>query len=368
MRYWQREVMSGVPVVRVPLFPSHDRNPLGRVANYGSFALSSAILGPLLTDRADIVYAYHPPPTIGLGAAAFKRVHGVPFVYHIADMWPESVAESGMLGHGHLKTVATSVLSAYCKWVYSEAAAITVLSPGFKRLLVERGVAEEKVHVVYNWADDELFHPMPRDPALAKELGLASKTNIVYAGNFGTFQGLESVIRAAAKIKHVADLRVALVGTGVEEEKHRALATELRATNVLFLGRRPMTEMPAINALADALLVHLKDLPFFRATIPSKTQISLASGRPLIMAVAGDAAEVTRRANAGLVVPPDDIDALAGAMLELHMMTHDERERLGEHGHQFYLREMSLQVGTSRMETLFRDITTARRGVRLKTA
>ncbi len=356
MRPWQREVMSGVPVLRVPLVPSHDRNPFARVANYASFAASAGVLGPLLTRAADVLYVYHPPPTIGAAAAVFRRVHRVPVVYHIADMWPESVIESGMLGNGPAKELAGELLGAYCKWVYSEAEAITVLSPGFKRLLAERGVPESKIHIVYNWADDDAFRPLPRDEELARELGMAEKFNVVYAGNFGAFQGLETLLRAAARVTHLADIQLVMVGTGVEEGRLKGLASELRLPNVRFIGRRPMSDMPRINALADVLLTHLRDLPFFEATVPSKTQVSLASGRPVIMAVRGDAADVIRRSGAGPVVPPEDDEALARAMADLHAMRHADREALGARGREYYLREMCLAVGATAMSDLFRDV------------
>jgi glycosyltransferase involved in cell wall biosynthesis len=357
IRPWQREIMDGVPVLRVALLPSHDRNPLGRLGNYGSFALSSAALGPVLTGPTDVLYVYHPPPTVGVPTAVFRRLRKVPVVYHIADMWPESVVESGMLGDGAIKWMANRVLDAYCKWVYREATAITVLSPGFRRLLVERGVPEDKIRVVYNWADDEVFRPVPRDESLAKELGLSGRFNVVYAGNMGAFQGLETVIRAAARIQDVPDVQVVFVGTGVEEGRLKALASELHLSNVRFVSRQPVSNMARINVLADVLLTHLRDLPFFSTTVPSKTQVSLASGRPVIMAVKGDAADVIRRAEAGLVVPPEDDAALAAAIRQLHALPAESRERMGERGRAYYLREMSLAVGTERMLEIFREVT-----------
>jgi glycosyltransferase involved in cell wall biosynthesis len=356
IRPWQREAVDGVSVLRVALYPSHDQNPIHRVANYATFALSSAVLGPLLTRPADVLYVYHPPPTVGVAAAVFRRAHRVPIVYHIADMWPESALESGMLGQGAARAVAQATLGAYCKWVYGQCKAITVLSPGFKRLLVERGVPADRVHVVYNWADDDLFRPLPRDEGLARELGMAGRFNVVYAGNLGPLQGLETVVRAAAGVRDIPEIQIVFAGGGVDETRLRKLAGDIGATNVRFLGRKSLNEMPAINALADVLLVHLRDLPFFSATVPSKTQVSLASGRPILMAVAGDAADVVRSAGAGLVCPPEDETAMAQAILELHGMDRDRRERLGAHGHEYYLREMSLAVGTERMAELFRTV------------
>jgi glycosyltransferase involved in cell wall biosynthesis len=201
-----------------------------------------------------------------------------------------------------------------------------------------------------------LFRPLPRDESLANELGLAGRFNIVYAGNLGPLQGLETVVRAAATIRDRPRLQIVLVGTGVDEQKLKSLAGELRADNVRFIGRRPLEAMPALNAIADVLLIHLKDLPFFAATVPSKTQVALASGRPILMAVAGDAAAIVRDARAGLAIEPENVVSMASAFVRLHDMPRHELEELGQAGHRYYLREMSLGVGTARMAELFTKV------------
>jgi glycosyltransferase involved in cell wall biosynthesis len=353
---WTRETMEGVPVLRVALYPSHDMSALHRVANYASFALSSSVLGTLLARQADVGFVYHPPPTVALPGLVLRILRGIPFVYHIADMWPESAIESGMFGQGRVRHIGERAIHAWCNLVYRHAAAITVLSPGFKQLLIERGVPAEKVHVIYNWCDEDLFRPRPRNAALAAELGLAGKFNVIYAGNLGIFQGLETAVRAAAQVRDLPDVQFVFVGTGQREEALKQLAVELGAANVRFIGRRQMDEMPQINDLADVLLVQLRDLPFFAATVPSKTQVSLASGRPVLMAVAGDAARIVREAGAGRVVPPEDAGATANAVRELHAMPAAEREALGESGRRYYLEHMSLAVGGRQMLDLLRTV------------
>ena len=356
MRLWQREVMDGVSVLRVPLYPSHDTSPLGRVANYTSFALSAATLGAALIGRGDVAYVYHPPATVGLPAVVLKALRGMPFVYHIADMWPESVVESGMLEGAALRRMVHGLLSVWCRAVYRQARAITVLSPGFKRLLVERGVPGDKIHVIYNWTDETMFHPLPRDAELARELGLAGRFNILYAGNLGPLQGLDAVVRAAARVRSMRAIQVVIVGAGQQEAELRALAQSVGASNVLFVGRRPYHEMPRISALADVHLVHLRDLPFFRATIPSKTQVALACARPVLMAVNGDAADIVRKAEAGVTCPPEDESRIADAMVTLAESSRDELEAMGQRGRRFYLDEMSLDIGGRYMDGLLRDV------------
>ena len=206
--------------------------------------------------------------------------------------------------------------------------------------------------MIYNWTDELVFCPVQPEQALAGEIGFSGRFNIVYAGNLGPFQGLETVIRAAARVRRESRLQVVLVGTGQCEAALKTLAGELRADNVRFLGRREYRDMPRINALADVLLVHLRDLPFFRGTIPSKTQVALASGRPILMAARGDASDVVRDAGAGAICNPEDPDELADAMLKLSHVDREELDAMGARGRAYYMDRMSLEVGGRLTEAL----------------
>lgn len=351
IRWRQWETVQGVKVLRLPLIPNHGSSAVGRVLNYLSFALSSALLGPWFIGKADIVYVYHPPPTVGLAALVLKAFRRLPYVYHIADMWPESVIESGMVRRGVMTRVIASCIHLWCGMLYRSADVITVLSPGFKRLLAERGVESDKIHIVYNWTQDDLFRPVPRDASLAQALGLAGRFNVIYAGNLGSFQALETLLRAAERLRDYPEIQIVLAGTGQKESELRSAAQGLR--NVLFLGGRPMTEMPPIHALADVLLVHLKDLDFFASTVPSKTQVALASGRPVLMGVRGDAADIITEAGAGLTCEPENDAAMAAQILELYHMKAEAREEMGANGRAYYQSRMSLDVGGALMEDIF---------------
>jgi glycosyltransferase involved in cell wall biosynthesis len=349
----QKEMRDGIPILRVPLYPEHSRSSLGRVANYLSFMIAAATVGAASAAPADVLYVYHPPPTVGVAGLVFKTFRGLPIVYHIADMWPESVVESGMLGRGRRRKVAQACLTRMCSLLYRTAESITVLSPGFRRLLIERGVPSEKIHVVYNWTDEESFSPVPRDESLASELGLAGRFNVIYAGSHGAFQGLETLIQAAQNLKQVPGIQIVLIGDGQKKQELEKLARGIGANNVRFLDNRPYNQMAKINALADVLVVHLRDLPFFSSTIPSKTQVAMASCRPVLMAVRGDAADLIRSSGAGLVVEPESPIALADSILTLYRMPAIEREAMGRRGKEFYTREMSLEIGGIQMEKLF---------------
>ena len=353
---WQREEVEGIPVLRVPLYPSHDASSVRRVLNYTSFACCASLIGLPLVDRPDVIYVYHPPPTTALPALILKAISGAPIVYHIADMWPESVTESGMVKSSRTKRLVEAAIHRWCNFVYRRAEAITVISPGFKQLLVERGVSEEKINVIYNWTDEETFQPAIKDDALAREMDVDRRFTLMYAGNFGPCQGLDTVVRAAARVRDCSNLQVVMVGGGQKEEELKRLANELGADNVRFLGRRDYREMPKLYALADGLIVHLQALPIFASTIPSKTQVSLSCGRPIVMAVEGDAASIVDESGSGLVCPPEDPEAMAKCFLELEAKSLAERSEMGEKGRAYYCNNFSLQQGANSMDALLRKV------------
>lgn len=366
MRPWQWETIDGIPILRVPIYPSHDTNAIRRIFTYLSFAFAASTIGATLIGPADIVYLYDPPPTNGLASMILKTFRGTPVVHDIADMWPETVIESGMVRNEHTKKIMSFLIGAWCRFLYRQAKVVTVLSPGFKRLLVDRGVPPDKVRVIYNWADEATFHPSEPDSVLKKALGLEGHFNIVYAGNLGVYQGIETVIRAAALINGHQNIQVVVVGIGPKQEELKILASELGATNVLFLGRRQYEEMPKINSLADVLLIHLKDHSFLHATIPGKTQVSLASGRPILMAVKGDAAEIVRSAGAGLICNPDNPSEMAKAMVEMSEMSKEDLEKMGASGRDYYLKNLSLDVAFKSLDDVFQTVGNTRitRGMR----
>ena len=271
----QREVIDGVQVTRVPLYPNHDQSAIKRVLNYVSFAASSLVYGLLMARRADVIYAYHPPLTIGITASLIRLFRRIPVVYDIQDMWPDTLRATGMLNNAH----ALNVVEAVCQWVYRRVDHIVVLSPGFKRLLMQRGVPETKINVIYNWADEvALAAPQGQLPA---NFPSAEQFRIVFAGNMGKAQALDAVLDAAALLQ-ARGSRVCFVmlGGGVEVNRLKQRTVDLKLHNVLFLPPVPMTEVGTLLHAADALLVHLRKDPLFEITIPSKTQAYMTVGKP----------------------------------------------------------------------------------------
>lgn len=348
----QRENIDGVQVIRIPLYPNKSRSIIKRSLNYLSFPVIASILGPFFCGKADIILVYHPPITLGLPAIILSRLRGIPFVFEIQDMWPEAIKATGMVSNSFF----LRAIEIMAKWVYSKSAAITVLSPGFKKNLISKGVPGEKVKIFYNWAYEGEFGLAKYDGELAGQLGLKNRFNILYAGNLGPAQGIQNIVEAAALLSDLRDLQFVLLGNGMNRESLYRQAAEMKLRNVHFLQRVPMDRMPSIYAVVDAVVVHLTDDPLFEITIPGKTQSSLLSGKPILASVNGDAAELVQRAKAGLTVRAMDPVRLAEACRKLYHMSRVERETLGANGRAFYFENLAPAVQVPKYEKLFEEI------------
>ena len=353
----QRECIDGVQITRLPLYPNHDQSALKRVLNYASFAASALVYGLFMAKRADVMYAYHPPLTVGVAASLIRWVRGIPLVYDIQDMWPDTLRATGMLNNPR----ALALVGRVCDWVYKRVDQLVVLSPGFMGLLSQRGVPERKIDVIYNWADESaLMSPAGAVPAA---FPAADRFRVVFAGNMGKAQALDAVLDAAA-ILQARGSRASLVmlGGGVEVSRLKTRALEMKLGNVVFLPPVPMSEVGTVLAAADVLLVHLRKDPLFEITIPSKTQAYMAVGKPLLMAVNGDAAELVRQAKCGLTVESENPQALADAVDALAAMPADELKTMGESASRFYREALGLHVGAAKFAAVFESLRRKVRG------
>ncbi|MHC8315355.1 glycosyltransferase family 4 protein [Pseudomonas sp. LB3P31] len=351
MKLLQREVIDGVQVTRVPLYPSHGQSGVGRLLNYISFAASILLYGLFRAKKPDVIYAYHPPLTVGIATALVRFFRRVPVVYDVQDMWPDTLKATGMFSNEKLLKVVSRV----CDWVYAHVDQIVVLSPGFKRLLIERGVPSQKIDVIYNWcAEDLVCSSSSNPPANFPE---TSAFRILFAGNMGKAQSLDTVIATAELLQEKgSEVAFIFLGGGVETARLAALAKSRRLDNVFFLPAVPMSEVGGYLSSADALLVHLKKDPLFTITIPSKTQAYMAAGKPILMAVDGDAADLVRDAECGVVSESDNPQALAGAVQDLIDVSVQGHKQMAENGLEFYHRELSLKVGVKRFGEHFKRL------------
>ena len=347
----KKEQIDGVNVVRVPMFPDHSMSKKRRALSYLSFGFTGAFLGSLLSRRPDIVWIHHPPLTTGIAGYLIAKIKRVPFVYEIHDLWPQTLISTGMIKDGKL----TQRIQRVCNFLHNRAAAIVVTSPGMKAQLVDDGIRADKIHVFPQWAQNETISDV-KHLEVGLRYGLIDKFNIFFTGNMGVAQGLDTVLDAAKQLSDIKNLNISMVGAGVELERLKQRAKEEGIQNVQFTGQVTHDEVQSLMPWADGLLVHLKRDPLFSITIPSKTQMYMASGHPVLCGVDGDASDLVRESNGGICFPSEDAKAMANAIRQLFVLTNEEREVMGTQARQGYERHCSKHTLLNHYEMLFADI------------
>lgn len=350
-RWKQVDVVDGIRVVRLPTFISHGSSAVKRMLSYASFGVVASLYSLFGARKPDVIYAYYPPVIVGFVALCVGALKRVPFVYDVQDLWPEALVATGMVKEGRV----TRLVDRLCGLIYRGAARVVVLSDGYQRALISKQVPETKIERIFNWCDEARMGGATEEPSVVFDDRFF---NILYAGNLGAAQALEHVIEAAHLVKQRGDARVrfVFVGAGVEAARLKARAEELALDNVQFFQQVPVDQVGAILKAADGLLVHLADEPVFEITIPSKTQAYLMMGRPILMAVKGEAARIVQDAGAGIVVEPCQPASLAQAALAMATLPAEELEAMGERGRLYYREKMSMENGVRSVDEMLRKI------------
>jgi glycosyltransferase involved in cell wall biosynthesis len=234
--------------------------------------------------------------------------------------------------------------------IYNRASLITTVTRGIADILrAKYGAA--KVHLLTNGVDAEFFRPTDAGHAIRRELGVDDAFVVLYAGTHGLTQNLDVVLDAADRLRGRADIRFVFAGEGADKRRLRERATGLDLPNVTFLPNQPKDRMPAVLAAGDACVVPLRDLPLFKAALPSKMFEAMAMARPIVLSVNGEAAELLALSGAGIAVPAEDPDALATEIAGLA----DDRARaraLGETGRAWVTAHFSRDRLAARFEAL----------------
>jgi glycosyltransferase involved in cell wall biosynthesis len=328
---------------------AHGRSAIKRLLSYASFSASAFFYSLLVGRKPDVIYSYFPPMVGGISCAILGAIQRRPFIYDVQDLWPEALVATGMLRNPR----GVKFIEACVGWVYKRASAVVVLSEGYKRTLVAKGVSESKIHRIYNWCDESRLKRSEQSEYSA------SSFDIVYAGNLGAAQALGSVIQAAHLLQQAGErsIRFVFIGDGIEGERLKQQVASMGLDNVEFRGSVSPEAIGAELSKADALLVHLADDPVFAITVPSKTQAYMAMGKPILMAVAGESAEIIQKAGAGMIARPCTPESIAETALQMARSTPEQLEVFGAAAESYYRENMSQKNGVEHVSRILALVT-----------
>lgn len=337
-RLGRREVIDGIPVRRTWLLTATGAGTK-RLASYLSFT-ATGLASALAARRPDIVFVESPPLFLGVaGWLAAKRARAA-LVLNVSDLWPDSVRELGLMRDG----LALQAAERLERWLYSRATAVTAVTEGIRTTLVQqKAVPKSKVLFLPNGVDLEAYRALTPDGSARARYGIPSGPMVLYGGNHGYAHSVDTIIRAALEVPEVA---VVLVGDGSEKPAAERLAVTLGARNVHFVPAVPPTEVARLYAEAVAGLSTLRRSALMDAVRPAKALAAMSCAKPVIYAGAGEGADLVREADAGIVTPPEDASALAGAIRRLVADPH-EAVRLGANGRKYVESHLSWAALTS---------------------
>ena len=310
-------------ITRVHPFPAADKTNLPRrAASYLGFSVLVGVMGAR-AHGADGVLAMSPPLTLGISGRLIGRIKRAPFVFNVQDVYPDIAIELGYLTNERLVKMAARLE----RWCYDHADAVTVLSDDLRANVARKARRPEKVRVIPNFVDTDAIVPSTTENSYRREFGLSGKTVVMYAGNVGLSQPLETVLETAGALSYEEDLVFVINGQGAKREELETRARGL--DNVVFVDMQPAARLSEVLAAADVHLVPLKR-GLAASSVPSKTYSIMAAGRPFVASVdpGSEIARLVERSGAGIAVPAEDAEALTKAVKAL-VEAPVEREGMG---------------------------------------
>lgn len=361
--YISKEVHSkGYTIYRVPLIPRGKANAVGLLFNYLSFVLSSALIGPFVLrgQKFDLIFVCGMSPfTQSVSAIWLGRLKKAKVVIWVQDLWPESLEATGFVKNKAVLRGVGRVVS----WIYRHCDLLLVQSKGFFSSVQNLA---GKTPIKYHPNPGELAFTHSTSSVQISSLSLKSGFNVVFAGNLGTVQALDTVLDAAEQLKQHEDINLVLVGSGSLTTWLESEIKRRNLQNVSMPGRFPVEAMPSILGQASALLVSLCRDPIISKTIPSKVQVYLAAGKPIIASLDGEGARVVEESGAGLGCSAQDATALAQAILKLRALPMEELELMGRKGLEYYQQHFEPTMLALRLQEHFSSLLSGESGVTTK--
>jgi colanic acid biosynthesis glycosyl transferase WcaI len=350
-KLFERATYNGLDVIRLYVYASGNKQSmLHRLLSYLSFSLLATLAGLLPRQRYDLILCSNGSFFTGIAASIIGRLRGIPFIYNVQDLYPETPVQSGQLRN----PVAVTILERIERLMYKHAAHVSVICSGFRDNLLRKNVAAEKVSTIPNFVDTNFIRVLPRSNAFSREHGLEDKFVVLHAGNLGYVYDLDGLIDAASLLRAYQNIVFLIVGNGVVRQRLEQRAAML--PNVRFLPYQAQEKLPLLRASAD-VQVALYRGGAGRYSMPSKVYEIMASARPVLASAetGTDLWRLITTARCGLCVEPGDVRSLASA---IRLLYEDAplRQDLGERGRFEVERAYSQQAVVAQYDALCRTI------------
>ena len=350
-KLYVRENDNGFPVKRV--LTNFTVHHIGRLVAWSIYTLASMI-NLFRVRRGDVLFLRLPPLQLGITGVLAAKWKKAKILLNVQDIHPDLSIQSGLLRNPRMIKWALG----FEKWIYDHSKDILVISDGFKKNLVDKGVDPDKVKIIPNWVDTDFLKPLPKDNPLARRLGVDHKFVVMYSGtiSISSISTLENILESARQLQNDQDIRFLIVGEGFKKEQLVSKGRSMDLKNVTFLSFQPYADLPALLASSDVLLVPL-DKEKSLLSVPSKLYNFMAAGRP-VMGLAHESSEVRSlisETGCGVCVSPEDVDEISSTFRKLKD-SPKERSRMGRNSRLYAEENYSKTRVLARLEKIITNL------------
>lgn len=354
---YRREILSEGhrEIRRFSMYPE-GKNAMMRALRYFFVGCMHLCYGIFSKDarKCDVMFIASTPPFQGAWAGIVKNFTKQPFVYNLQDIFPDSLVGTGLAKKGGLLWKIGRVIE---NFTYRNADKIIVISEDFKKNIMEKGVPEEKIVVVYNWVDQNAVVPIEKnDNPLFEEFGLSrERFHVVYAGNLGNAQNIHIIVDAAARLRHNENVDFVVFGSGGIENEIRNLIETEGLNNLRLLPLQPVERVKYVYSLGDVCLVCCKE-GLGGSAMPSKTWSILSCGRPVLANFdEGELQMILTKNELGVFTKAGDLDGFVKAIEGL-ASEPQKCEAMGARGRQFVMDNLTREVGTQKYVDVIKEV------------
>jgi glycosyltransferase involved in cell wall biosynthesis len=298
-KFYQRENVNGIEVIRVWSYITHNSGFMRRVLDYMSFSFMAFVVG--LFQKHDVLIATSPQFFTTWSAWAINKIKRKPWIFELRDIWPESIRTVGAMR----KSIVLNFLEKIELALYRDANRVVAVTNAFRENLVRRGIDREKIDVVTNGSNIELFSPQKKDASLLRRYNLEDKFIVGYIGTHGMAHSLDFIIKSIPKIQD-RDIHFLFIGDGAMKQKIKAIAQSLNLKNITFLDAIAKERVPRHLSICDISLTPLKKDDNFKTVIPSKIFEASAMQKPTLLGVEGEAEDIINKYKAGVCFEPEN--------------------------------------------------------------
>jgi len=343
---WQNIKIYRVPIIR----RGESNNRLQLCFNYCSFILSGIFFSPFLlrNKKYDLIFVYGVSPIFqSLVAFWVGMIKKIPVVLWVQDLWPESVFETNAISSKFL----LKPLEYAVRFCYQRSSYILVQSKGFLGS-IKKLSSNKKIYFFPNSIDKSFY--AETEKSAFNISSLKKGFTILFAGNIGSAQAIETILQAAFKLKTHKEIKFVFLGEGSNLNLLKSEILQSKLNNVYYEGAFPISKMPKILRQASILLVSLRNKDIFNLTIPNKIQAYLAAGRPIIGSINGEGAKLIKNAGAGTSVPAEDADALVRAIIHMYQLPKKQRNVMGANGRRYFKKHFDSNLLTNKLLNHFK--------------